>query len=130
MSSRRIESPISSMLTSTSIRSGTSNGSASIVISRATCCSAPPSRTPGESPAPTSSMPTVVWIGRSSRTTTKSTWVTRPLIGSRWNSLRIAGRDEPATATSRIAFSPWSPVSARRSSRSAIVIATGSAPPP
>ena len=50
----RSVSPIAIPLTSRSMCSGTSIGSASTFTSRAICESAPPSRTPGASSAPTS----------------------------------------------------------------------------
>src|SRR4051794_37656580 len=59
----------SSAETSTSMRSGMSDGSASMFSSRATCSSTPPSLTPGASSAPWTSTITVVWI-----TTLRFTW--------------------------------------------------------
>ena len=68
-------------LTSTSIRSGTSSGSASTLISRVTCESTPPSIEPAASP--TSSITTCAWIGWSRRTSWRSMWASRPLTDVR-----------------------------------------------
>ena len=64
---------------STSMYSGTSDGSASTLSSRATCWTTPPTFAPGDSP--TRCTRTVAWIGWSSRTSWKSTCVIVPRIG-------------------------------------------------
>ena len=84
MSSSRSVSPISMPLTSASIDSGTSIGSASTFTVEPGCESTPPSLRPGASSAPTRCTVTVAWIGWSSRTSCRSMWRTVPRIGSRW----------------------------------------------
>ena len=64
--------------TSTVIRSGISVGSASTVISRVTCSSTPPSRTPGAWSVPSSSIATSDSIASSRRTSRQSRWMTSP----------------------------------------------------
>ena len=129
-STRRSVSPIAIPLTSSSRCSGISIGSASTVISRLTCESTPPSVTPTGSP--TSSTTTRAWIGWSRRTSCRSTWMIPPLTGCCWYSLRIDGWVVfwPSSVTSRIACSPWPPVSTRRSSRSGMQIGCGVLPRP
>src|SRR4029077_3037076 len=88
----------------------------------------PPPRPPGASSPPTSSPVTEALIARSRRTSWRSTCVTPPRTGSTWYSLRIDACvwPLPSISTSRIECRPDAPVSARRSSRSAMLIEMGS----
>ena len=83
--------PISSPLTSASIDSGTSIGSASMLSVVAGWLRTPPSLMPGASSAPCKWTLTVAWMATSSRTSCRSMWRTWPRIGSRWYSFRIDG---------------------------------------
>ena len=120
MSSRRRASPISIELTSASIDSGTSIGSASTLSVVEGCERTPPSLTPGASSPPCRWTCTVAWMTTSSRTSCRSTWRTCPRIGSRWYSFRIDGCISvcPSSTTSSTACRPDGPVRAERSSRS------------
>ncbi len=78
---------------STVITSGMSVGSASMLSSRVTCSTTPPSLTPGDSSPPCSSIDTVAWIFSRRFTSRKSTCMVSPRTGCSWRSLRITGTD-------------------------------------
>ena len=107
-------------LTSASMLSGTSIGSASTLSVELGCERTPPSFTPGASSAPWRWTLTVAWIATSRRTSSRSMWLTWPRIGSRWYSFRIdeCVEDWPSSTTSSTACRPDEPVSAERRSRS------------
>src|SRR5215216_3971439 len=67
--------------TSKTIESGMSPGSASMLSSRVSWLSTPPSTTPGASSAPVSSSTTVVWIVSDMFTRRRSTWTASPRTG-------------------------------------------------
>ena len=110
--------------TSTTIRSGMSVGSASMLISRVARSSTPPSLTPGASSMPSSSRATVAWIFSLRLTSRKSTCITSPRTGWSWRSLRMAGTDlsAPILMSNRAAPS----LSRRRSSMAPTFSETGS----
>ena len=86
------------------IVSGMSPGSASMLTSRVSWESTPPSMTPGASSAPTSSSTTVVWIVSFMFTRRKSTCMISPRTGWRWRSLTSTGAAlPPSMLMSRIA---------------------------
>ena len=130
MSSSRMESPMLSALTSTSIRSGTSSGErldrdlARDLLQRAALADARRVGSADELDAdrrldrPVEPHDDEVDVGDAA-----ADRVALELLEDR-------GPRGAGDVDVRIAFSPWSPDSARRNSRSAIVIATGSAPPP
>ena len=90
--------------TSCVIESGMSPGSASMLTSRVSCESTPPSLTPGASSTPTSSSTTVVWIFSFMFTRRKSTCTISPRTGWRWRSLTSTGVAVASSMlTSRIA---------------------------
>ena len=81
-----------------------SPGSASMLISRVSWDSTPPSVTPGAWSAPVSSSTTVVWIVSFMFTRSRSTWTISPRTGWRWRSLTSTGEAlPPSMLTSRIA---------------------------
>ena len=95
---------ISILETSKTIESGMSPGSASMLSSRVSWLSTPPSTTPGASSAPVSSSTTVVWIVSAMFTRSRSTWTASPRTGWRWRSLTSTGTPvPPSIETSRIA---------------------------
>src|SRR5688572_7501594 len=100
--------------TSTVMFSGMLVGSASMLSSRVTCSSTPPSFTPGASSTPVMSSATVVWIFSSRRTSRRSMCMTCSRTGWWCWSLTITGRALPSTATSKTAEPA---ISTRRSSR-------------
>ena len=66
-------------------------GSASMLTSRVTCSSTPPSMVPGASSPPTSSSATTAWMATLRFTRRKSTCIVCPRTGWRWASLSTAG---------------------------------------
>src|SRR4051794_16197640 len=114
--------------TSCVMTSGMSPGSASMLTSRVSCVSTPPSDTPGAPSAPTSSSVTVVWIVSSMRTRRKSTCTTSPRTGWRWTSLTSTG--EPVAPSIEISRMAPACASVLRSTRASTAKCSGSAPPP
>ena len=91
---------ISMPLTSTTIESGIAVGSASMFSWWVTCSSTPPSLMPGASSAPSTCTPTVVWIFSSSRTSSRSMWMTSSRTGWSCWSLTMTGSVLPPTSRS------------------------------
>src|SRR5215217_2415771 len=90
--------------TSKTIESGMSPGSASMLSSRVSWLSTPPSAAPGASSAPVSSSRTVVWIVSAMLTRSRSTCTASPRTGWRCRSLTSTGTPlPPSMDTSRIA---------------------------